>query len=156
MKSVLTNSEAFTVSEITLCYNPGYKISERPVINCAQGCYEIFLACWDLNRIGLLEEFKILMLNKANRILGIFNVSAGGMDSTIVDIRLIMTTALLCNVKKMILAHNHPSGNLKPSAADLNITNRIKDAAALFNIEVLDHLVLTADGFCSFAEEGHL
>ena len=80
----------------------------------------------------------------------------GGICGTVADIRLILQTALLCNATAMILAHNHPSGQLNPSNEDIKLTKQIKEAARLMDMRVVDHLIITADSYYSFAEEGEL
>lgn len=96
-----------------------------------------------------------MYLNRANRVIGVYKVSVGGITGTVADPRLILSVALKSAATSIILAHNHPSGNLKPSRADLELTTKIKTAAQLMDITVLDHLIVTSDeGFLSFADEG--
>ncbi len=102
------------------------------------------------------EYFKVLFLNQANQILGYTLISEGGISETIADIRLIFQAALLTNSVALILAHNHPSGNLKPSRQDMEITKQVRDAALLMRIKVLDHIILTDAEYYSFADEGML
>jgi DNA repair protein RadC len=83
-------------------------------------------------------------------------ISEGGITDTTVDVRVILQAALLTNSVAIILAHNHPSGNLKPSRQDMKITKQVKDAARLMRITVIDHLILTDEGYYSFADEGQL
>jgi len=99
---------------------------------------------------------KILLLNRANKCLGIFTVSQGGTTSTEVDAKLIFATALKCNAINIILAHNYPSGNLSPSGADTQLTKKLKEGGKLLNIDVLDHIIITEDGYYSFADEGKI
>jgi len=102
------------------------------------------------------EEFWILMLNRALRAIGEFCVSKGGMTATIVDIKLIVRQMLENGATAMILCHNHPSGNLKPSGEDDSITHRVKNAADIFDMRVIDHLIFTASGYYSYNDEGRL
>lgn len=102
------------------------------------------------------EEFNILLLNRANHVLGWFNVSIGGVASTVVDPKVIFSVALKCNASGIILSHNHPSGNLNPSDADLNLTKKLNSGGKLLEINILDHLILTTDRYYSFADEGML
>ena len=102
------------------------------------------------------EYFKLVLLNGANKVLGITTISEGGMDGTVVDVRLIMQTALLAHSSGIILAHNHPSGQLKPSSQDDRITKKIKEAAKLMDIRIQDHLIVTGDNYYSYADEGRL
>lgn len=102
------------------------------------------------------EEFWIIMLSRANTIIGTHCVSRGGMTSTVVDVRLIMHTAINHLAAGIILVHNHPSGNLTPSVQDDSLTRRIVEAGKLLEIKVLDHLIVAADGYYSYNDEGHL
>jgi len=102
------------------------------------------------------EEFWVLYLNNANRVQNSFQLSKGGLTGTLVDVRLILKKALELGAVGMILAHNHPSGNLRPSKADLQITRKTKKAAALMDIKLLDHLIVHGSEYYSFADEQQL
>jgi DNA repair protein RadC len=102
----------------------------------------------------LREEFKMILLNRANRVLGLFTVSQGGQAGTVADPKIIFATALKANTASIILAHNHPSGNLKPSQADISLTQKLVSAGQLLDIAVLDHLILTSEEYFSFADQG--
>ena len=146
----------FEVNEVKLTYRTKQKASERPQINNSKTIYELLLKCFDADTIELKESFKVLLLNNGNRVLGLLNVSEGGITGTIVDARLIMQSVILSNATRIVMAHNHPSGNLTPSVQDTFITNRIKQACNLMDIEMLDHLIITPENFYSFADEGLL
>ena len=103
-----------------------------------------------------IEEFWILLLNRSNKVVHKFMTSMGGLTSTIIDVRAILRKALEKSATSMILCHNHPSGNLLPSDADLAITRKIKDAGVIMDIRVLDHLVITQTSYYSFADNGIL
>ncbi|MNY09996.1 hypothetical protein D3C86_1429470 [compost metagenome] len=98
----------------------------------------------------------MLYLNHANSIVSQEFISSGGLTSTIVDIRLIMRNALQHLATKIIIAHNHPSGNLKPSVSDKNTTQKVKAACQLFDIQLIDHLIISDQGYFSFADQGLL
>lgn len=102
------------------------------------------------------EEFHILLLNKANQVLGSCKVGQGGLDSCPVDQRCIFQAALLANASAMILFHNHPSGNLRASDSDIQLTKKIIAGGNLLSISVLDHIILTSDGYLSLSDEGFL
>lgn len=102
------------------------------------------------------ESFFALYVNQAHRVLGIRKISESGICSTLVDVRIIMQAALLCNATGIILAHNHPSGNLKPSEDDMKVTQKIKEASKFLDIQLLDHCILTSTHYISFADDGHL
>jgi DNA repair protein RadC len=144
------------VAEIELVYKSRIKAAERPVITSSADAVTLFRRHWNRETIELIEEFKVLYLNRGNKVIGIYPVSCGGIDGTVVDIRLIMAAAIRLAATQMVLAHNHPSGNLSPSRADQQTTEKIKMAAACLDIRVLDHVILTTDAFFSFADEGLL
>lgn len=102
------------------------------------------------------EIFGVMFLNNANKVKAFSVISEGGITGTTVDVRLILRKALETEATKLILGHNHPSGNMQPSNADELLTKKIRDAARQLDIEVLDHLILTQQGYFSFANEGML
>lgn len=102
------------------------------------------------------EEFWVLLLNRANRVIDTLRVSQGGTAATVVDVKLIMRSALQQLASALILCHNHPSNNLTPSVADDKVTAKIKAAAALFDMAVLDHIIVGEEGYFSYADEGRL
>jgi DNA repair protein RadC len=129
---------------------------ERPKLNTSKDCYNYFLGIFDKDTINLREDAVILFLNRANRVLGGFRISTGGITATVVDIRIVLGVALTCLACGIILAHNHPSGEINPSHQDLELTKRLKDAAKLMEISLLDHLIITPNKYYSFADEGIL
>ena len=106
--------------------------------------------------IEIREAMVVLLLNNSNRTLGYSIASIGGLTGTLVDVRLVLRDALLTQATGLILIHNHPSGTLKPSQSDINITTKVKKAAELMDIKLLDHLILTEEAYYSFADEGKL
>lgn len=100
------------------------------------------------------EEFWLLLLNRGNQVIHKTAVSKGGISGTVVDPRLIFKTAIEFSASAIILCHNHPSGNTKPSESDLNLTKKIKEAGRNLDIDVLDHIIIAGDTFFSFADEG--
>jgi DNA repair protein RadC len=100
------------------------------------------------------ESFAILLLNRANRVLGIANISSGGLSGTVADPKVIFQQALKANASSIILLHNHPSGNTQPSEADITLTRKMKECGKFLDLPVLDHLIVTTDGYYSFAYEG--
>ena len=103
-----------------------------------------------------IEMFVAIYLNRANKLIRHEVISTGGITGTIADPRIILRKALECNASSMILSHNHPSGNLKPSPADKELTQKIKQAALLIDMVVLDHIIVSHEGYFSFADEGLL
>ena len=126
---------------------------EKPQIKCSADIYSYIR--------GRLEEeprehFVVLTLSRSNRITGCYKVSEGGTTATVVDVKLLMKEALERLAENIVLVHNHPSGNLKPSPQDIDLTRRIKGAAELFGIRLLDHIIIGRSGYYSFSDEGKL
>jgi DNA repair protein RadC len=145
-----------TVSEIRLSYYPKMKNIDRAMINKSQQAYPIFLSNWNLETIYLQESAYMLMLNCAGRVLGIVQLSMGGVTGTVIDPRLVFRYALLSGATAIMLAHNHPSGNLTPSSYDIAMTAKIKAAGSFHDIKLIDHLIVMPDGYLSMADEGLL
>ena len=145
-----------TVDEIELVYKSKMKPSERPMVKTSTDVYELFKQTWDENKIEFVEQFKVMILNRANRVLGIIEVSTGGITGTVADPRLIFVAALKANGTSILLCHNHPSSNLKPSTSDEQLTKKIKEGGKLLEIAVLDHLIISNEGYYSFADEGNI
>lgn len=102
------------------------------------------------------EEFVVLFLSQSNKLIHYRRISSGGMTGTVVDPKIIFQEALAHKAVKLLLCHNHPSGSLKASTADLSLTQKIKEAGQLLDIAVLDHLIVSDEGYFSFADEGLL
>ncbi len=107
-----------------------------------------------MNKIELVEQFMIVLLNRGNSCLGISNISTGGISACLVDPKIVFVTVLKARASSVILAHNHPSGNLKPSLADIELTKKLKEGGALLDVSVLDHLIVTPFSYYSFADDG--
>lgn len=146
----------FPVQELQLVYKTKYKPSERPKVSTSAECYKVLLSTWNTGTIGFLEEFKMLLLNRANRVIGCYEVSLGGVSGTVADPKVIFAAALKSCASSIILAHNHPSGNLSPSTADVQLTSKIKQGGQLLDITVLDHIILSPEGYYSFADQGQI
>jgi DNA repair protein RadC len=146
-----------TIAEIQLIYKSKVKASDRMKITCSRDAYNIFIENWNPDIIEFVEEFKILLMNRSNSVLGILEISKGGISGTVTDVRLIYQGAIKANASGIIVCHNHPSGNLNPSESDIKITQKIKEAGSLMDIQLLDHLILTMDdSYYSFADNGLL
>lgn len=143
----------YNLAEIEVSYKTTVKPSERRKITTSKDAESIFREIWS-HTMELKEEFYILLLNRSNKVLGWYKVSEGGMSGTVVDPKLIFSIALKGLACSIVLAHNHPSGNLSPSSQDIDLTKRLKQAGMLLEIPVLDHLILTNEGYYSFADEG--
>jgi len=143
----------YQVSEITVTYKPRFKVAERPVISNSHTTEKILRALWS-DDLNLYESVNVLLLNNANRVLAFAKISTGTIDSCIVDIYKILQLALTGHANGIVLAHNHPSGNVKPSDADLRITRTLDEAASIMKIRLLDHIIISEDNYFSFKDEG--
>ena len=110
---------------------------------------------WDTD-INICERFYVLYLNRNNKTIGYKCISQGGLDATVVDVRLIAKYAIESLASSVIIAHNHPSGNIEASTPDKNVTNKIKSGLNLLDIRVLDHIILSDENYYSFADNGIL
>jgi DNA repair protein RadC len=144
----------FQVAEISVSYKPKFRASERPKVNSSRMVYDLLLDNWNKDTLELQEQFKVILLNRANRVLGIYEASTGGIGGTLADPKLIFSTALKTCASAIILSHNHPSGNLRPSEADKRITRKLIEGGKLLDIDILDHVIVTAEGYYSFKDEG--
>jgi DNA repair protein RadC len=156
METTLTAMAQYQVAEVELIYKSKVKASERPQVIHSKDVYEIFKQSWDENKIDFVEQFKIMLLNRSNRVLGIYEVSTGGMTGTVADPRIIFAAALKANAVSIALAHNQPSGSPKPSIQDETLTTKIKNAGLFLDIKVIDHVIITTESYYSFADEGLL
>lgn len=144
----------FAVTEVELVYRNKVRQADRLKIATAENAYDIFLSAWDRNKIDLVEQFLIMLIDRGNHVLGVSNISTGGISACLVDPKIVFATALKGKASGIIMAHNHPSGNLKPSNADIALTEKLKEGGKLLDIQVLDHLIVTPQTFYSFANEG--
>ena len=145
-----------TVAEIELSYKSKIKPSLRPIVKRSDEAYALLYQTWDKNRIELAEEFKVMLVNRASRVLGICSLTIGTNVGTVADPKQVFIVALKANAPNIIIAHNHPSGSTTPSQADHELTQRMKKAGEILNVKVLDHIIVTTEGFYSFADEGTL
>ena len=142
------------ISEIQLFYKNENK--EHIIVTNSQSAYDVLREDWSPNTIELQEEFKLLLLDRDNKVLGVYSLSKGGIAGTVVDIRLMMVAAQKAKANAIILAHNHPSGNLKPSIQDRELTKKILKASKFLDVQLLDHIIMTKKSYFSFADEGML
>lgn len=149
------NALSSVVSEIKVSYQPT-KIDNKK-IKTSLDAYEILKQYFDEDTLALQETFIIMFLNQSNMPIGVYTVSNGGITSTIVDIRLILAMALKCVCTGLVLAHNHPSGGLKPSQLDLTLTEKIRAGCKLLDIKLFDHLIISPyNSYYSMADSGDL
>lgn len=150
------NEPLLKVTEIQLTYRNRIKPADRIKINRPADAYNVFLSNWNMHTIELVEQFKIILLNRANKVLGLAEISSGGITCVTIDIRLVFAVALKAGATSLICCHNHPSGNLKAGKEDRNLTERLREAGRLLDIPVDDHIIITMEGYYSFAENGEL
>ncbi len=144
----------YKVAEVELTYKP--QVKNKYKVMSAKDAYSILLPTFKDGTITYREYFKVLFLNNACDLLGYTLISQGGLTNTMADVRIILQAALLTNATSIILAHNHPSGNLKPSREDIALTENIKKAAQLLCISVIDHIIMSEDSYYSFSDEGRI
>ena len=149
-------TKQITIAEVKLVYRTMVKASERLQIKCSKDAFDIFMESWDPDSIEHIEEFKLMLLTRSNKVLGIASISKGGINGTVTDVRIILQYAIKANASGIIICHNHPSGNLQPSESDQAITRKIKDSGLLMDVQLLDHLIITVeeDSYYSFADNG--
>lgn len=145
-----------TVAEVGISYRNRVPSKERKQVLDSLSAYQILREIYPDDTIDYRETFKVLYLNRRNQVLGYYTISVGGITSTMADVRLILQGALLTNATGIILAHNHPSGSTRPSREDDALTRKITEAAEIMNISVNDHIILTSEGFYSYADEGRI
>jgi len=145
------------VNEIQISYKERVPASFWKKISSSQDASELLYEHWNKNTIEVQESFKVVLLNNSNKVKGIYQLSQGGITGTMIDLRILFAVILKTLSVAIILTHNHPSGKLTPSEADKRITQKIKNAAALFDINVLDHLIIVPNGdYYSFADNSML
>ena len=155
-KSKLSQFEtSLHLAEIHVKYKT--KEKDKVAITSSKVAYDILYSLFDKETIEYLEQFYLILLNRANKMLGWIKLSTGGTSGAVVDVKVIFALALRTNSSKILISHNHPSGNLKPSEEDKKLTTLISEAGKLFNINLIDHIIIASDKtYYSFAVEGIL
>lgn len=151
---MVQETQVYKVAEVQVSYRPDYNINDRPRITSSNQTFQLLKCQWDMGKIAFLEEFKVLLLNRGNRVLGIVDISMGGVSGTYVDPKVVFATALKANCSSLILVHNHPSGGTKPSESDIKLTKRLVECGKLFDIIVWDHIIISENSYYSFADDG--
>ncbi|MFH1118246.1 MAG: JAB domain-containing protein [Bacteroidota bacterium] len=141
-----------SVAEIQITWSHKVPVKDRPCIKTSRDVYDILVSNWP--NIEYVESFYSVLLSRANKVLGVKLISIGGTAGTVVDPKCVFQAALKSNAAFLVLAHNHPSGNLKPSQADIDLTRKLKQAGAMLDLPVLDHLIITAEAYFSMADDG--
>lgn len=140
------------VSEISVSYSPTYK--RKIKITDAYSAEKTLRKMWDAQLMNIQEQFCVLFLNNANEVVGFRCISTGTLTASLIDLRILFGLACKSLSSGIIIAHNHPSGNLSVSDADIEVTNKIKRASEMLDIKLLDHVILTKNHFVSLAQEG--
>jgi len=138
-------NKLYKAAEVKLTYKTKVKASERYQIKNAKDAARLLFRNWDMSTMEHIEQVKLILLNRSNRVLGIANISIGGMNGSVIDTRVIIQYAIKANACSVILCHNHPSGNLDASEADIKITNKIRESLKLVEIQLLDHIIINKD-----------
>lgn len=143
------------LAEIRVRYSTPTAQRDMPQICSSHDAFNVLCNIWDHATIGYQESFYILLLNRANRVMGYKRISIGGTAGTVVDAKHIFGIAVKCNASSIILAHNHPSGNLYPSQSDLDLTRKLVKGGKILDVIVHDHVIITPQqDYYSFADEG--
>lgn len=142
-------------AEAKIVYTTLIKNSERLKISTSETAYNLLKPFYE-EYMDFKESSYIVMLNRNNKVLGVTKISEGGVSGTVVDLKLIFQAALLGGAAGIILSHNHPSGNLKPSSADISLTKNAVEVGNLIDMPVLDHIILTSEGYYSLADNGNI
>ena len=146
----------FRVAEVGLTYRNRVPKKDRKQILDSYTAYKVLKENFSDDTMDYKETFKVLYLNQNCQVLGCSTISEGGITNTLADVRMILQGALLTNAVAMILAHNHPSGSIRPSRQDDELTRKVVDAARLLDIKVADHIILTSEDFYSYNDEGRI
>jgi len=156
MKSIMSDAALLTKAIPKIKYSFQTKVNplSLPKVNKSQDVYQILLKQWDRHKLEFIEQFKVLLLSRSNRALGILTASTGGTSGTVAEPKLVFAPAIARNASSIIVAHNHPSGNVKPSDADIQLTKKLVEAGKLLEVPILDHLIISKVGYYSFADDG--
>lgn len=150
----MKNPQLLTLSEVKVSYRSRSPVAHKPKISSSKDAEKVLRENWS-DDIELLEECNVLFLSKSNQVKGIYRASRGGTSGTVVDLKIIFAAALKGMAAAIIVAHNHPSGNLEPSKVDIELTKKLRDTGLTLDLPTLDHLILAPTvGYYSFADNG--
>lgn len=148
------SNEHWTLGELKVSYSARGKIDVKSMTSTE--AHKLFLRMWDEPLMHIQESIAAIYLNRANKLIAYRHISTGALSGCTVDLPLILSCALLSRSSGIILAHNHPSGNLEPSDADIELTEKLSKSAELMGLTLLDHLIITPDDYFSFLDKGYL
>ena len=149
-------NDLLQVCEVRLTYKSHIKASQRYVITSSEDAYKLLRGQYDDDTLEYKEYFKVVLLSTASKVLGIVTISEGGVIGTVVDVKQILQAAILANATGILLSHNHPTRNAKPSEEDRRMTRKIEEAAKIMQIRVMDHIIVCDESYFSFKDEGLL
>ena len=141
-----------TIPEVSLKYKKGDILKAK--FHSSEDAYEYFKKIFDADTIDYYESFFAIFLNRANITTAWIKISQGGIGGTVADPKLIIKAALDVGASGIMLAHNHPSGEIKPSQNDIRLTEKVKNAGNFFDINLLDHIIVGSEDYYSFGDEG--
>lgn len=150
------NTITHQIGEVQLSYNKKFSLPFDNLIKSSDDASKVIRRIIPESQINYREHFYGLYLNNRNEVIGYHLISVGGITATIVDIRILLQGALLCNSVATLIFHNHPSSNAYPSKADISLTDKISKAFETIDIKLLDHIIITEDNYYSFADNGKL
>lgn len=148
-------NEACLIPEIQVVYHSSIS-KDSKVVKSSKDAFDIFSSVYDMTTIEWREEFRVLYLTRINDVLGVHLIGIGSATGTVVNIKAIVAVSSKINASGIILCHNHPSGSLKPSDSDIALTRKVGKGLELVEAKLLDHLIITKQGYFSFADEGML
>lgn len=153
----MTTKQALNqVARIEISFIPKIDPTLRPIVKTAQDAYSHFINHWNMGHIYLMEELYVMLLNTKGAVMGIYPLTKGNEQSTLVNFKLISLLVVGSMARGVILAHNHPSGDLLPGLDDKNSTQKMKQILTLYDVKLIDHLIISPNGFFSFCEDGLL
>ena len=149
-------SKPYDIPQVRLSYASTPQIRSSKTVKSSDDLIQAFRDSYEDGEIEYREHFKCAYMNHANKIIGIQEIGIGSAEMVVTDLKAIFTGALLCRASTIAVCHNHPSGTLRPSAQDDNLTRKIKEAAKFLDFRFLDHIILTEDSYYSYADNGKL
>jgi len=157
-KELLNTNENIILNELSLSYKRSLQLNDPQFmhLNSSSKVSNLLRHIWDEDQLEVRESFYVLCFSSGLDLVGYQKISEGGLDAVIVDLRLLFSIALLSRASSIVVAHNHPSGTLKPSEADKILTKRIVQAGELLSLNLNDHIILTKSSYYSFRDEGLL
>lgn len=143
------------LSEVTISYKPPVRVGKQEYIKSSTQAEGVLRQIWS-GDLEYREEMYVVMLNRANKVIGYNKISIGGTGGTFVDVKILFQLLLKTNSQSFILSHNHPSGKLSPSKQDIRLTKKVKEASDFLEINFLDHIIMTGVTSYSMADEGDM